>query len=44
MPVVNRNYVQLGNIVKQMGDRVMSGFSMGGGVGVGVSVYSTCLY
>lgn len=42
MPVVNRNYVQLGNIVKQMGDRVMSGFSIGGG-GV-VSVYSTCLY
>lgn len=31
MPVVNRNYVQLGNIVKQMGDRVMSGFSIGGG-------------
>lgn len=41
MPVVNRNYVQLGDIVKQMGDRVMSGFSIGGG---GVSVYSTCLY
>lgn len=34
MPVVNRNYVQLGNIVKQMGDRVMSGFSIGGGVTV----------
>lgn len=31
MPTVNRNYVQLGNIVKQMGDRVMSGFSMVGG-------------
>lgn len=31
MPVVNRNYVQLGDIVKQMGDRVMSGFSIGGG-------------
>lgn len=37
----SRNYVQLGNIVKQIGDSVMSVFLEGEKK---VNVYSTCLY